>query len=70
MAYQDRRQRMNTPKGLSNLLRRVPRRNILDFSLGSAGRYYIRYLVDGQERISKMSQGSEGRGLALNPTLH
>lgn len=46
---------MNIPDTLASLLDRVPPENVLDFSLGSAGSYYIRYLVDGQEKRSKIS---------------
>ncbi|KAG8954509.1 hypothetical protein FRC04_011837 [Tulasnella sp. 424] len=41
---------MNIPDALSSLLQRVPEADILDFSLGSEGRFYIRYLDDGQEK--------------------
>ncbi|KAG8940328.1 hypothetical protein FRC04_005426 [Tulasnella sp. 424] len=41
---------MNIPDALSSLLNRVPEEDILDFSLGSEGRFYIRYMDDGQEK--------------------
>ncbi|KAG9009378.1 hypothetical protein FRB90_008373 [Tulasnella sp. 427] len=40
----------NIPDALASLLRRMSTRDILDFSLGSDGRFYIRYNVGGEEK--------------------
>lgn len=40
----------NVPDELSSLLRTIGTRNLLDFSLGSDGRYYVKYLAAGREK--------------------
>lgn len=47
--------RANIPDDLSSLLRTVGAPNLLDFSLGSGGRYYVKYIAEGREKRSEPS---------------
>lgn len=46
---------MNLHDDLSSLLEGLLPSNVLDFSLGSGGSFYIKYLADGQEKRSEVS---------------
>ncbi|KAG9048911.1 hypothetical protein FS837_011725 [Tulasnella sp. UAMH 9824] len=45
----------NIPGDLENLLRTIATHDVLDFSLGSKGRYYVKFLSGGREKRSEQA---------------